>query len=570
VKVFVSYAHDGEGDAHAEWLVNELRVAGCDVCWDGDLASVNPSSIQEWMERQVSDSIVVCIVTPQYAERFGSGSDSSSRKGVLYESRAIELRLHDHTPAGDCPVIPVVADDYSTTGLPSTLRRLLATRISQSDNSGIDELLTRIRALSHTVANMIRRPEPIMTEGSSPLKYDAVEASLRDILSELELVQRGTIVAMSAVNQWLNLAESTPAGVPPLFAAGFPDAENIAKSTGDLNLMRRISNASLVAVRSSTPRLRSDLQMEARVLVCGEGWYLQRSNQLQAALDSTRLGVNIAKRVGDRRTEAFGKKCLGRLERLMAEEQSDSVLAQPHLEQSQSLLTDAREMFIAIDGSDSDEAGDCLSLEGRTWLTYYRIAGSSEYLSRAKECAMRAGELIPPNNSKDYWDLVILNGELESEERRFADASRLLQQAIDRLNNNPDGPRSEILARALRAHATVVEQWHPRSGATQVLRDLEAAEAIYQKLEQEHAAFECYWRQIVINPSKVTKLQLGRRELDELAKQEPNTKLRIDAIRELEAQEDARIGVSIGRRLKSVNWTAILRRVRTSNRQSES
>ncbi len=573
MKIFISYAHDSEGIAYAAWLVDQLKTSGFDVSWDGDLANFNPSSIQEWMEDQVRNSIVVCIVTQEYAERFGHGNDSSRRKGVLYESRAVELRLHDHTASGACPVIPVIPAGLSAEKLPNPLRRLLATEVSRENGTGIDEILTRIRALSHNVNAMTKTAEStisVVNVPDSPPREDETEGTLRDLLSRLEAAQPGTPSALSVVTEWLNLAEVELKAVPPLYACGFPDAEKIAKTAGDLDLMRRISDSCLKAVRNSEPPLRSDVGLEARVLVCGEGWYLQRHHELQAALDSTRLGVKLAARVGQRRTEAFGKKCLGRLERLIGEEEDDSTLAQARFEQSISLFEEAREMFFGIDGPDSEEAGDCLSLESRSWLARYRSAGSAEFLSKAKSYAEQAEEIIPPRNSKDYWDLVILNAEIEFEGRHYSNASRLVQEAIDRLRGSSEAPRSEILARAHCVRAAIDEKWHPRAASNQALRDLEDAEMIYHKLGQEHAALECRWRQIVINPSKVTTLQLSRAELEELARRERDPKLRIDAIRELDAEEKARVGITIGHRARKVDWTVILRRAQQGSSRRDS
>lgn len=563
MRAFISYAHDLEGVAYAEWLVEQLRTSEFDVSWDDDLANFNPSSIQDWMEDQVRNSIVICIVTKEYAERFGHGSNSPRRKGVLYESRAIELRLHDHTASGACPVIPVIPDGLSADKLPNPLRRLLATKVSLENGSGIDELLTRIRALSHNASAMTKTLGPAIaaaTASVSAPNESVIESTLRDLLSRLEMAQPGTPSALSVVTEWLDLAEVKLKTLPPLYACGFPDAEKIAKTEGDLDLMRRISDACLKAVRNSEPPLRSDVGLEARILVCGEGWYFQRNHELQAALDSTRLGVTLAARVGQRRTEAFGKKCLGRLQRLVGEEECDSSLAQSRFEQSVALLEDAREMFFGIDGPGSEEAGDCLSLESRSWLAHYRSSDSSELLSKAKNYVEQAEELIPPRNSKDYWDLVILNAEIELEYRHYSNASRMVQEAIDRLRGGSDAPRSEILARAYCVRAAIDEKWHPRAIANQALRDLEEAEVIYNKLGQEHAALECRWRQIVINPAKVTNLQLSRAELEELARRERDPKLRIEAIRELDAEEKVRVGISIGHRVKKVDWTAILRR----------
>ncbi|HET8641489.1 MAG TPA: hypothetical protein VFM37_06100, partial [Pseudonocardiaceae bacterium] len=301
----------------------------------------------------------------------------------------------------------------------------------------------------------------------------------------------------------------------------------------------------------------------------GEGWYLQRTHRLREALESTRAGVRLAEQVDDRRTQAFGKKCLGRLERLTAEYERRAAMAVAHLERSQALLAEAREMFFGIDGALSEEAGDCLSLEGRTWLYHHQLTGDVNALGEARGCAARAGELIPPNNSKDYWDLVILNAELESVDRRHAVAQRLLNEAIERLEQSPDGARSEILARAYGSRAAVVEKRHNRADLVRVLRDLTAAEQIYQQFGQDHLAAEYRWRRALVDPASVTDLQLSRVELEELARQEPDPVLRFAAIAELAAQERARVGTSIGRRVKAVNWAAALRRVRMDRAGTE-
>lgn len=221
MKVFISYAF-GEGDAYAEWLARELAAAGCDVCWDGDLPTLNPSSIQEWMENQVNDGVVICIATPQYAERFGSGSDSLDRKGILYESRAIEQRLHDHTQSGDCPVIPVVPRDQVAGRLPNPLRRLLSTTVSAEDGSGLEELLTRIRALGPAI-NTGEHPkptDPAGVESGSSLTVGTGDGALRGLLSRLEEAQPGTSDALSLVNEWLSLAEASPLALTANFAKG--------------------------------------------------------------------------------------------------------------------------------------------------------------------------------------------------------------------------------------------------------------------------------------------------------------------------------------------------------------
>jgi hypothetical protein len=561
--VFISHAWDDDGRAYAEWLVTSLRAEQLVVTWDGDLAGINPSSMQEWMEIESARGITICVVTKEYGERFGRGSDSPHRKGVLYESRIIEQRLHDHTLPDRCPIIPVAPGGQHIEQMPAPLRRLLVTSIFNDTGVGLDELLTRIRALGDN-GNAMKETE---TRDSAKAEYpelDRVGGVVRSMVAKLESMAVGTPEAVDTVMEWLSLAEH---GAQPsaLFAQGFPDAEKVAKSTGDLQLMCRISDACLNATRSSSPRIRSDYEMEARVLICGSGWYLQRSHELQAALDATRRGIDLAAGLGDRRTEAFGSKCSGRLERLMAEDTNDVGVSRGHLERSISLLDTARAMFLGIDGADSEEAGDCLSLTGRAWLTHYRLTTVPGSLDEAKTAADMAAELIPPGNSKDYWDLVILQAELLAEDRQFSQAGRRLQDAIERLRTFSDAGRSEILARALAVRAAVVCKHHPRNGLRDALHDLDEAGSIYQRLGQVYAVASCAWSRALLDPSTITRLPIGREELEELARIEPNPRVRLDAVKALTNQEDARVGTTIGRRIKSINWTMVLRRVRIAS-----
>ncbi|WP_163512225.1 toll/interleukin-1 receptor domain-containing protein [Fodinicola acaciae] len=564
VDVFVSYAHDQLGRDLAQWLVGQLQDAGLTVHWDRALVTVNPSSIQEWMENRARQDIVVCAISPDYASRFGVGDERQSRKGVLYESRAISLRLHDHTLTENCPVIPVVLADQIHE-LPGPLRRLLVTYVSFDDAAGITELLTRIRALDNTGGEMNGETAPLhrpVVEGVEPdgRRPEASSVDVRRILSELQ--ERRGEGQLEAVNVWLNLLESGDGVEVATCAEGFPDAEKIAKAAGDLVLMKRISDACLRIARRSEPRLRSELEHEARVLICGEAWYLQRAHELEAGLESIRHGVNLATDLGDRRTEAFGRKCAGRLQRIMAEDLvNDNAAASVCLESSLSQLDTARRLFLALDGEDSEEAGDCLSLEGRAWLVNARLRDRGDNLENAARCADEAEKLIPPAGSKAYMDLVLLKAEVAHEKRRVSEAAKLVSHVVKRLRGQSDAPRSEILARALCVSASIIHKSHPKTGLVQALDQLVEAEEIYTRLGQEHLAADCKWQQVLAHPTRITQVPISREQLDELARQEPNPKRRLDAIYMLNAQEAARVGVTIGRRVNKVNWKPILRKL---------
>ena len=562
-EIFVSYAHDGEAEPLAEWLVGALRSNGHAVTWDKDLSEINPSSIQEWMEGQVAGKIVICILTQEYADRFGHGSESPKRKGVLFESRAIHLRLHDFTAAEHCPVIPVMPPGVHFDTVPAPLRRLFATRLSVGDVVQLQELLARVESLEASGLAMSegavsgRNREPVATSHDSSV--------LRQLLAGLENVRPGSPSGLSAVAEWLAFADRRSDNLNSEFARGFPDAEKIAKAAGDIDLMRRVTRACLSALGSTGMRLRWERALTGRILVCGEGWHLQRSHELTLALEATRKGVEIAESTGSRRTEAFGKKCQGRLERLIAEDTSDLGIARAHLDRSIRLLEESRVMFFGLDGSDSEEAGDCFSLEGRSHLTAFRLYGREETLSQAAACVASATSLIAPSGSKDYWDLMILSAELELENKHLAKATGVLTQAIRELSKSSDGGRSEILARAFCVRALLSERHRPRAGIAQALQDLEVAEEIYLRLGQDYQALNCKWRRMLLDPTALTSLQLNRTDLSELGRQERDPRLRLAAVDELNKRFESRRGTSIGQRATSVDWAPILRQVHLDN-----
>jgi hypothetical protein len=556
--LFVSYAHDVEGERLTQFVVDELRARSYSVSWDRD--QLNPSSIQEWMENQVADSIVICVVSKEYCERFGRGDDSRNHRGVLYESRAIELKLHDHTSPTDCPVIPVSLGAFSQDHLPPALRRLRVTPIDPVTHQGIDELVERIRELNELPSARAGGPVTVDTTSTDELTHmepGTTEPEDRRLLRELESAEGGPGQGCEAVRAWLAYGERHPDAAATFFAQGFTHAERIVKAAGDLTLMRQLSEACLAAVNRSDQPLASDLRFRARVLVCGIGWCLQREHRLTEALISTLEGVELAHRVHDRLTEAFGKKCLGRLERLFAEDLRKPNDIRAHLENSIAYLDEARQMFAGIDGEDSEEVGACLSLKARTLLAYYRATRENSRLTEANEYAVAADSIIGPSNFKDYSDLVILRAEIDIEGHHYAPARGHLNVVIERLRALSGAQYSEILARALRVRGVLASTAPPKD-ITGALRDLEEAGQTFQKFAQPYAAAECAWQGVLINPP-VTPTRLTRKDLDRLEAEEPDPGRRLRALQVVSEDEKHRVGRPVGRR--AINWRAVLRRL---------
>jgi hypothetical protein len=560
--LFASYAHDAEGQLLAQFVVEGLRGHGFPVTWDGDTDHLNLSSIQEWMERQIADSYVICILSKEYCERFGRGDYSSHRRGVLYESRAIELKLHDHTELADCPVIPVAPFGFPVNDIPAPLRRLHIVSVDPVTGQGIDKLVKRVQALSESSGVLPERPVgPQMSsvEGPRHSTPQPIEPEHRRLLGDLEAAQPGTAEARDVVLAWKAYGEQHPDVATTVYAQGFVHAERIVKTAGDLGLMREITDASLAAVDRSSRPLTYDLEFRARVLVYGSGWCLEREHKLREALGAMHEGVDLARRLHDRRTEAVGTKRLGRLELLLAEDLRGTGEAVAHLEASMRLLEEARQMLAGIEGEYSEEVGACISLQARSLLAYYRATGQRPLLTKAKERVAAADSIISPGTFKDYYDLIILRAEIDIADHRYTSARQHLRAVIGHLRKRPEAQCSELLAHALRVRGVLAARKAPKDIGV-ALRDLDEARKIFTDLGQEHSAAECQWQRIAINPSLVTRPQLARRDLTELEAEERDPRRRLAAIEMLSKDEEGRVGHLVAQR-RHWNWKAILRRL---------
>ena len=392
--------------------------------------------------------------------------------------------------------------------------------------------------------------------------HNAAPDPLRTLLHQLESVQPGEQAAIDAVSRFLAFGRDHPDEATTFYAMGFLAAQRIAKSAGDMLLVKEITRACLEAVNRRSPKLKADVILEARILICGEAWHLQRSHRLLEAMNATEQGLQLARRVGIRIIEALGMKCMGRLERLMAETQVHGHDSEARLASSISWLQDGQEIFRAIDAP--DELGDCLSLEARTWLVKYRNTNNEEFLANAFQRVNYAEKLISPGSSKDYMDLLILKAELEFEAGRLADAKRLIDSVVEHLQGSPGSSRSEILARALRLRGMMTENRKNRAAG---INDLEGAEKIFARLEQDWAIVECRWRKVMLDLSLITELRIPYEKLKELEREAPDPEHRIRAVRRLDLDERSRVGIVVANRLREIDWAPVLRRVDLDERR---
>jgi hypothetical protein len=113
--------------------------------------------------------------------------------------------------------------------------------------------------------------------------------------------------------------------------------------------------------------------------------------------------------IGWARNTAFAKKCIGRLDRVEAEQDGTSADRKTELlRASAEKLHEAIEMFSNNSefGPTDRQVGDCHSLLARTYLT----AGMPY---EAKTALREAYDILPATPTKEYFDLLILDGDCE-------------------------------------------------------------------------------------------------------------------------------------------------------------
>jgi tetratricopeptide (TPR) repeat protein len=274
------------------------------------------------------------------------------------------------------------------------------------------------------------------------------------------------------------------------------------------------------------------VEAEARALICGTSWAFQRLHKISEARIAADQSFSLARDVGLDRTLAFCLKCRGRLCRMEAEAMASGESRTSKLHESIGLLQEAVEKFGTLSdfGLDHPEVGDCYSLMGRTYL---ELRDSQA----ARSAIAQAYERIFDHSSKDYIDLLILNGDFEALRGDRQAAQRLYQQALD-INPGGDLEISEMRARA---HFQLAINYEADGDLQTAGAVYESAADIWSQLHDEEFAARAAWNRI-----RVQGL-ISKNALSVLTKETESMRVRVDAVRiHLERVKEA--GRAVGRR----------------------
>lgn len=328
------------------------------------------------------------------------------RAAALFASKFVEyipvnLLARTHSLSRGDEVVRVVACLTAATGkpLPSTI----------FDTVGIGELGSTLQEEMAAGRLKLYKEGLVVADGFAP--HDLPESatfltplleSLLRYIAEHAEEEKGIDQVKGAVV----LARTVLVQAPYLAHPVYDTLDHPMKGIGDKSLVREVSQMCIDAA-SKRQHDRDAAECIARARICGLSWVHQRTNQLDLAQDEAKKSLDLGRKLGYAKNDAFCLKCLGRLQRMRAEQASNDADRKRFLRDSVVSLRDAIKLFEELPefGPDHPQVGDCFSLLGRTYLV-------SGVLGEAAKAAKEAQKRIIDDASKAYFDLQILLGDL--------------------------------------------------------------------------------------------------------------------------------------------------------------
>jgi tetratricopeptide (TPR) repeat protein len=409
-------------------------------------------------------------------------------KGLICEIQELGIELHVSPEVNvvDLPseaVASLIILQSCTSGLPLGV-------LAASQKLSVADLESRLSPLFE--ANLVAVENGICYKNFSPVSFtrqDWPELLSSALLVLLEHIRRSgrSRESCSHVLNAVGLARKCSASHPEVAARVFMRLDKHLKDLGDKHLVLEVAELSIGSARRAHTRTSQVVEGEAHAVICGRSWVLQRVGRLDEARVEANKSLKLGEDIGWGRNSAFCMKCIGRLFRLQAEEAENADERTKFITESILSIQEAIYRFSALAeyGPNHSEVGDCYSLLGRTYLAAGKV-------SEADEMIRKAYQLIEDSDSKDYADLLILDGDLQVARGDKAAADALYSDAITR-GSDELSDASEIRARGYFQRGGN----RLRMGRKELaIQDFRSARALWEALGEQNAAARATWSEI--------------------------------------------------------------------------
>jgi tetratricopeptide (TPR) repeat protein len=365
-------------------------------------------------------------------------------------------------------------------------QKALAAMLRADESSMMEELRPFIeQALIANDGEALRAAAAHPLRGQTPPErgVDWLD-SLLSWLAENETADSAGLVARAS----LNIARSALRSRPGLALKLFQATEHVIKNLGDKHLLLEVSELCIHAANDPSA-IDRDLKAKAKAqaMLCGHSWVLQRTDRLPEATVWAKKSERLGDDIGWDRNTAFAKKCIARLDRLAAEQSGDSTERASFLQESETKLRAAIEIFSQSHefGPTDRQVGDCYSLLARTQFVVGDLAAATESLRKAYE-------ILVPGMTKEYFDLLILTGDIELAKGNRDAAEHNYTEVVD-VHSSGKRELSEICARSyLRRGRLRVKAGRKAAAAS----DLARAAEIWDSLDETTYAAEAEWERM--------------------------------------------------------------------------
>ena len=333
-----------------------------------------------------------------------------------------------------------------------------------------------------------KAPAPVANQSNFRTRRTTTE-QLYDLLNFIEENSRQS-QGISECRKAYSLFSALEPHIQRLMAPRLFDVlDRPMKALGDKRLVLEVANK-CIEVTDHPSRTPEEAECEARARICGTSWAYQRLGNLGRAADEAKRSMELSAQTDSpAKNLAFCHKCNGRLARRRAEETGDLAERGRFLKESVAELSKAIEIFSHHEefGPEDPEVGDCHSLLARTFL----FAGD---VSEAKKNVEKASGLLADDESKDYFDLQIVIGDIAARGLDMGAAHTCYSAVIDR-GSGHDYQMSEIVARACMQRGKLYARKNDKENAAS---DFTKAAEIWEKYEEEKPAAEAKWEAILV------------------------------------------------------------------------
>ena len=319
----------------------------------------------------------------------------------------------------------------------------------------------------------------------------------------------------------LSLAKRALQHRPGLSLKFFQATEHAVKNLGDKHLLLEISELCIHSANDPSP-LDRDLKAmaKAQAMLCGHSWVWQRTGRRSEARMMAEKSEQLGEDIGWRRNTAFAKKCVARIDRVEAEHSGNGAQRDTLLSASATKLHAAIGIFSQLSdfGPNSRQVGDCHSLLARTQL----VAGD---LDGATESLRDAHNILLPAATKEYFDLLILTGDIEiAKDHPEAAEDHYTKVIGEHVSGNRE--ISEICARA---HFKRGQLRAKRAKKVSAADDFDRAAETWHSLDEPALAADAEWARLQLDS------RLDHAVLRSFLTVEP-VLIRVAAVREYQAR----------------------------------